>query len=427
MDSAVKVATEPEEILITGDFETTGASNVVPVTVTSNRSWSARFQGDFAELNDNDGLIVDGTPTKKEFTVSFTQNPTNKAREGVIEIFAEGEIRARIPVTQHGQVYRLKAAASKLGFDEEGGISEITIDSNAPWTARIEDTDGMGATLDRASGSGGDIIKVTVPPCGISGTKSATVILSAEDCEDVRLTITQISVVLKKFGSLSATFTSGRSGVGLVPLFIINNDTEGASFRYEIGTSSFGTVPAPGPSSKTVPAAGLDFLPSGYQVSAVSSLYTFYLKVLASAPDYKDAEYNILIRVWSFGQKAIYNKSTGGLTISGTAGGKQPYYIRFAEADKTTMSVSTTTSTGGIVTAAAKYHNKNLATQIQFKSGNEVRHTVSENDIPADSPRLVVAPSCQEEKGQTVSLVNPGTSSNYPFLWSYILMEEVRL
>jgi len=435
--------TDPETISVSGEFSELSDSIFV-LNVLSNRSWYAHLnytaspvgpdeQVDYAYLRNCEGPNFDFSSKTTGLEICFFPNLLNKPRYGVLELYSEGCLRKSIPITQNGIQYSLNAQASKTTINEAGGTAKIAIDCNTFWTARVEKESGFDVTLDSESGYRNDTLTVEFPETDETYERTATVVLSAEDCNDVRIVFTQEKSSLLPFGQIKTSFIQSGTGTGAVPVLVIDSTSinpsaiaSGATFHYTIGTKNFESLSNPSEADKTIPQTGLSFLPEGYQTvsTATQSYNAFYIKILAVADGHKQSYTKVLLRNWSFGQKYIYSKSQDGLTLSGAAGGKSTYYIRFANSGVSTMTVSAIATMDGDCRALMKYHSDSNTSTVAFKAGADVIHSVESKNIPQTTPSIAVTPNIDIEEGTVISLNNLGPK--YSFLWEFLIMEECK-
>ncbi len=96
----------------------------------------------------------------------------------------------------------LVASADSKSIAAEGGVSTITITTEAAWTAALSDNTA-NATLDVNSGTGNGTIKVTLPENTETTAKAVKVTISATDAVDQVITINQTA---KSDGSTTGDF-----------------------------------------------------------------------------------------------------------------------------------------------------------------------------------------------------------------------------
>lgn len=435
-DSYLK--TDPEAINVPGDFSEQGDS-IFTVNVSSNRSWRAHLNYesspvapdapvDYAYLKNCEEVNFDFSPKTTGLQICFFQNPSKNVRKGVLELYSDGGLKKSIPITQSGIKYILKAQASKTAIGENGETVEIDVVCNTSWTARVESAFEIAAGP--LSGQGNGTVRLEFPETDEPAERTASVIFSAEDCEDVRITFVQEKSSLMPFGKIRTSFVPSGSGEGIVPVLVIDETlvnpaavAAGIKYHYTIGTKDFESLPDPSETDGTIPQTGLSFLPVGYQtVATATQTYSiFYIKILGVADGFKRSYTKAVLRNWSFGQKYIYNKSANGLTLSGAAGGKSTYYIRFASTGST-MSVSAVSTISGDARALMKYHSDANTSTVTFMTGEQVVHSVESKDIPRTAPSIAVTPNFPLEENTVISLNNLGPK--FSFLWEFLIMEE---
>lgn len=426
--------TDVREISVAGAFSAASDDNKVAIKVTCNRNWYARLSKDFAELSQSEAYDFDGVSRATDLLVTFKENPYNVNREDVLEIFSEERNCISIPIVQYGITYELSAAANKTSVDSDGETVTISVDCNTGWKAELSEDNQMILELDKTEGVGEGVINVKVPESMIQESRTASVVISAEACEDVRIVFTQAGSTKKVFNPIKTTFIPGGTGAGIVPLLVIDKEAlgeeasgAGPEFHYTTGSGGFDELATPTEASPELTDAGLALLPEGYQTATASTgkYYEFYVKILACAEGYRNSYTKVMVRVWSFGQKYIYNQSAvNGLTLSGAAGGKSTYYIRFAEANKSTMTVSAQSLMSGNGRVLFKYHTTANDTNVEVKVGDNSVYNRNVTGIPATDPELMMTSNFDLEAGQTIALSSLGPE--FSFLWSLLVMEECK-
>ena len=176
------------------------------VVIRSNRSWFAHLDDldhpvdptdpdarvSWASLSVEHHQNLTNTTVETEIVITFNENFSGDAVNGVLNIWCEGEIVKSIPVTQEGRLYRVSAHTDIAQAKCDSDIVPVTVDCNTKWTARISGESTADVRLDVESGTGEGTLNVIFGE-NFSQTeeKTAEIIFSAKNCEDYTLTISQ--------------------------------------------------------------------------------------------------------------------------------------------------------------------------------------------------------------------------------------------
>lgn len=173
------------------------------LTLSSNQSWGIRIidtEGntpDWISLSEDEGVILSGISTDKTVELICTANLMNKKRSATLLVTTQSK-ELSIPIEQEALKYTLGIKGDKdISVESNPGKINVDLKCNTNWTAAISDNN-MGLSFSESvqtdSGSGRLDSLVTLyykENFDPSSTKSATVTFSAEDCEDLVVTITQ--------------------------------------------------------------------------------------------------------------------------------------------------------------------------------------------------------------------------------------------
>ena len=421
------------EIRVPGELGENAADSVFSFSITTNRNWFAQVNVPYARLRTPEGYVLDRQTHTISIDLVFDPNPLNTDRNGLLEIWSEGEKKQVIPIVQEGITYRISANTPNATVGEDGGEGVIAVRCNTAWTAAIGDGSFPGITLDKTSGILSDTVRVQFPESEVTEPRSASVVFTAEDCDPVVVSFTQDAASSQRVPAIKTNFISSGTGVEVVPVMVIDKTgfsddlLEVVQYHYTMCTTSFDDIKTPTESDQEFLNGGLALLPEGYQTNstATKTYYEFFIKIAGTAPGYKTTYSKVLVRIWSFGQKYIYNQSTpvSGLSISGVAAGKQTYYIRFATSDNT-MTASVAAKMKGDARTVIKCHTQSQTPKIQFLVGDTVLQEKTYSGIVQTDPIIESSPSFEVEEGQIVSVCNPGPK--YSYIWTLLLMEECK-
>ena len=176
------------------------------VVIRSNRSWFAHLDDldhpvdptdpdarvSWASLSVEHHQNLTNTTVETEIVITFNENFSGDAVNGVLNIWCEGKIVKSIPITQEGRLYRVSAHTDISQAKCDSDIVPVTVDCNTKWTARISEESTADVRLDVVSGTGEGALNVIFGE-NFSQTeeKTAEIIFSAKNCEDYTLTISQ--------------------------------------------------------------------------------------------------------------------------------------------------------------------------------------------------------------------------------------------
>ena len=208
-ENKADMSSDVAEITVQAEFEADG-DNVRTVVIRSNRSW-------FAHLDDLDHPIDSSDPQARvnwatlsverhqnltntvdetEVVITFNENFSSEAINGVLNIWCEGKIMKAIQITQTGRVYHVSAHADVESAKCDADVVSVSVESNTKWTARVSETSTADVSLETSSGSGSGTLNVIFGE-NFSQTenKIAEIVFSAKGCEDYVLTIAQSRAV----------------------------------------------------------------------------------------------------------------------------------------------------------------------------------------------------------------------------------------
>ena len=197
------------EIVVQAEF-TSEEDSVKTVLIRSNRSW-------FAHLDDLDHPVdpadpdatvrwgslsvdhhqnltntVDETPVRITFNENYSPNAVN----GVLNIYCEGKIMQSISLKQEGLRFHIQAQARSEVAQCDADTVAVMVDCNTSWTARVSDESTAQVSIDIDKGYREGVLNVMFGE-NFSETedKQAKIIFSAKNCEDYVLTIAQNKAV----------------------------------------------------------------------------------------------------------------------------------------------------------------------------------------------------------------------------------------
>lgn len=165
--------------------------------VESNCSWGINVRqqdgtpADWITLSTLDRSNLSGAPESTEILVTSRNNPKNRLREATI-VITSAECETRIALTQAELQYALAVVGdTERSVDGIGGEIRVGIACNTAWEAAIQPGGTADAELTAGSGFGDGELVVTFASNDAPRTRTATVVVSAEDCPDVEIVFTQ--------------------------------------------------------------------------------------------------------------------------------------------------------------------------------------------------------------------------------------------
>lgn len=208
-DSKADMSSDVTEISVQAEFAAEG-ENVRTVVIRSNRSWYAHLDDldhpidptdpdarvSWATLSVERHQNLTNTVDETEVVITFNENFSSEAINGVLNIWCEGNIMKAIQITQTGRVYHVSAHADVESAKCDADVVSVSVESNTKWTARLSETSTADVSLETSSGSGSGTLNVIFGE-NFSQTenKIAEIVFSAKGCEDYVLTIAQSRAV----------------------------------------------------------------------------------------------------------------------------------------------------------------------------------------------------------------------------------------
>lgn len=175
-----------------------GSQTVYDLTVTANQSWGCTVAGpdgkpvDWLVVGTDEYTNLNGVSEEYLVRLFIQNNPINQSRSAQLKLTTH-DCEKVISLVQKALTYSLDTSTPKaVSVSCAAETVVVSVVCNTEWTASIKSDATASATLDRSGGYGDDDISVTFQPNNdVSGTKTATLVLSAEDCADVEVVFTQ--------------------------------------------------------------------------------------------------------------------------------------------------------------------------------------------------------------------------------------------
>lgn len=175
-----------------------GNQAIFDLTVTANQSWGCTASGtdgkpvDWLEVETDEYTNLNGVSEECLVRLFIQNNPINQSRSAQLKLTTP-DCEKVISLVQKALAYSLDTSTPKaVSVSCAAETVVVSVVCNTEWTASIKPGATASASLDRNGGYGNDDIAVTFQPNDdINGTKTATLVLSAEDCADVEVVFTQ--------------------------------------------------------------------------------------------------------------------------------------------------------------------------------------------------------------------------------------------
>lgn len=200
-----KFSTTLGEVEAAAEFLPDSQDSVKTVRIISNRSWYAHLNdvGDpldpkeeefvtWAKLDISDHANLTNVTDTVDVNITFSRNFDQTPVHGVLNVYSEGEKVLSLPIKQNGAVYHLSATADKASVSCLADTVKVFVDCNTSWNALIAEETTADVVLANNEGFDPDTLIVAFRQNldAIRG-KDAKIILSAESCEDVIITLSQ--------------------------------------------------------------------------------------------------------------------------------------------------------------------------------------------------------------------------------------------
>ena len=170
------------------------------IKITSNRSWNAAFVNETGTVEVPEWVrmetashanLSDASDTKA-FHLFFDANRVNRSRSTRLQLIS-GERELIVGVVQRALVYALSVTGeTHLTVGYAASEQQIGIRCNTAWTACVKDGATAAVALSATEGYGDATLTVDIAEnTDLNAGKSAVIILSAEECDDIEIAIAQ--------------------------------------------------------------------------------------------------------------------------------------------------------------------------------------------------------------------------------------------
>lgn len=170
------------------------------IKITSNRSWNAAFVNEngsvevpeWVRMETASHVNLSDASDTKAFRLFFDANGINRSRSTRLRVVS-GEREFVVGVVQQALVYTLSVAGDPhLTVGYAASEQQIDIHCNTTWTARVKDGATAAIVLSATEGYGDASLTVDIAEnTDLNAGKSAVILLSAEECDDIEITVAQ--------------------------------------------------------------------------------------------------------------------------------------------------------------------------------------------------------------------------------------------
>ena len=170
------------------------------IKITSNRSWNAAFVNEngsvevpeWVRMETASHVNLSDASDTKVFHLFFDANGINRSRSTRLRVVS-GEREFVVGVVQQALVYTLSVAGDPhLTVGYAASEQQIDIRCNTTWNARVKDGATAAIVLSATEGYGDASLTVDIAEnTDLNAEKSAVILLSAEECDDIEITVAQ--------------------------------------------------------------------------------------------------------------------------------------------------------------------------------------------------------------------------------------------
>lgn len=197
----IAVNTDVESVTASAEFLPGANANEKVLIVTSNRSWYAHLDDidnpvaidqdvPWASIDVHEHLNLTKVRDEVAVTIRFNRNYSQTAINGKLDFYSEGDVFLSVPIVQEGAVYHLSATPDKTDANCSKDVINISVDCNTNWSAQIVSSTAI-VSLNTTAGFDPGTIEVLFEENYEVAVKNAQIKISATDCEDVLIDLTQ--------------------------------------------------------------------------------------------------------------------------------------------------------------------------------------------------------------------------------------------
>ena len=162
-----QLALTPSILVSPAALEVEAAGGTVSVDITSNSPWTVSVPAD------GSWAAPDATSGEGSKKVTFTVAPNENFEARAVDVtFTAQDKKATVKISQKAPAPTLSVSPATLSVGDEGGVLEIDVTSNAPWTVTAAED---WITADPASGQGDAKVTLTVAPSYVRTGRSAVI------------------------------------------------------------------------------------------------------------------------------------------------------------------------------------------------------------------------------------------------------------
>lgn len=197
--SVTQAGATPVITLSKSEVEFTGTENSENITVSSNCSWSVSSSSDWLTATQKDNTIL----------ISVASNETNSYRTASVSVVHEGTTNTSKNITVRQAPASVNASTETLVFNNTAGSVNVTINSEANWTAA---TSSSWMEVSPSSGSAGtSTMTVSVSPNTATSERTGYVIISIGGSQRIQIPVRQRGIYIETEQTELAFTASGGS------------------------------------------------------------------------------------------------------------------------------------------------------------------------------------------------------------------------
>lgn len=435
----LELSSDQEEVFAVADIMTGDGELSKTIKIISNKSWSAHLNDLDNPIDESDvsqsvpwGSLsveehsnVTNVTDEVEITVNFNRNFSKSQINGVLNIYSDGGLRKSIPLTQAGVIYSL--AANYDGdnpVSDNGGMINIEVKSNAPWSVRVDESTTADAVLLNSEGIDNGTVQIRLRSNDDPVTKSLKLVFSADDCDDVVLDLVQkeIDPSIKIF-DFNTVFRIDGTNKNQIPVVILDDSSiapelkeAGIKFYYKSGTEGFTDDLIPDNSCPEFPADGVFFADLNVALSRA------YVEIMADCPGYRSVYKKVYARHWRTCSTGQTESGPNGFNIT-----VAPSKVSASSwtLDNKLQTFGTKAEIGGKCCAYYMAHNLTRTPQMTFllagtKCGS---YTYVKSEADASHPLAKVSSFASVKPGEDICV--EVTNKKGPYLWSFASLEQI--
>lgn len=438
MEEAVPaLQTDVDEIFEIADIYSGDSDLTKVVKIISNRSWSAHLNDLDNPIDETDPeqsvtwgyLSVESHPNLSNATeefnlvVNFNRNYEKRQINGILNIYSDGKKAASVKLTQAPVKYHLKVSSDVSKVGEHAESVPVTVDCNTAWTVRLDGSTTADIAPMDPNGFDPTVINVGFSENEEKTTKTAKLIFSAEDCEDVSIEFTQDPStseldVFEIFLKLETTGTRTTA----VPTLVLDREKmfekypkladSKVKFYYTSTTEAGEDSDVPTKKHSSIPDEGWSVRPL-----TPGSFNYLCVYILGIADGYRDCYCKAYVRDWIINKNHI--KSSGyGLTIGNES--KLSPQTNYVTCDKDNY-FSCAALEGGHGQIHLRAHNaSNSPTGVFSVAGNTASTFNFEAKATSTSPETFISSVFDCSMGDDIRFTSTEAKT---FLWDITVLE----